>query len=465
MVRPHRIVQLPALSPGLSLEARLAEGKARRSKVSRESHARWKPAARRRDPIATLIESSRGRVAQLLPIRYGRMMQSPFAFFRGAASVMAGDLDRTPTSGMYVQLCGDCHLVNFGGFATPERRMIFDLNDFDETLSGPWEWDLKRLVTSFVIASRHNRFSKSEARECALACARSYRRRLAEFSRMRALDVWYLGMDSERFLSTIPDAASRRQVKANVAKVQSRNAAEFESPSLVENLHGTLRIRDEPPLIYHLPAAEQKVFDEELTSSFRRYRASISEDRRVLLDRYQVVDIAAKVVGVGSVGTRCGILLMVAGKRDVLILQIKEARESVLEPYLGRSHFEHHGQRVVVGQRLMQSASDIFLGWTTGREGHHFYIRQLRDAKAKPAVEVFRPRRMASYAKACGWVLARSHASSGDAGRISGYLGKSSAMDEALADFAERYADQNERDHQALLAAIRENRIEANLER
>lgn len=446
-------------------EDSLVAGQALRAKLSRRSHAAWKPAYGRPDPIRLLIENSKGRIPGLLPIRYGRMAQSPFGFFRGAAAVMASDLSKTPVSGIEVQLCGDCHLLNFGAFATPERRLVFDINDFDETLPGPWEWDLKRLVASFVVASRNGKFKAGEARAAALACARSYRKNLADFSKMRFLDLWYACMDVEEvMIKRIANRSIRDRLKKKIAKVRAHTVIEDDFPVLAESSSGQARIRDNPPLIYHPPEAKEAEFEEIVDDAMQLYRKSLPDDRRMLFDRYKRVDIAMKVVGVGSVGTWCSIILHMAGPTDPLFLQAKEARPSVLEAYLGKSRYPNHGQRVVIGQRLMQSASDIFLGWTKGRRGRHFYMRQLRDMKIKPRVELFGPREMANYASFCGWALARAHAKSGPAAAISGYLGKSDRMDEALADFGESYADQNERDHRALTEAIKKGRIEAYFE-
>lgn len=440
-------------------------GQALRAKLPRGSHATWKPARGRTDPIKLLIDSSKGRIPSLLPIRYGRMAQSPFGFFRGAAAVMAYDLAKTPVSGIEVQLCGDCHLLNFGAFATPERRLIFDINDFDETLPGPWEWDLKRLVASFVVASRNGHFKAGEARAAALACARSYRKNLAEFSKMRFLDLWYACMDVEEvMIKRIVNRSIRNRLKKKIAKVRAHTAIEDDFPVLAESSGGQARIRDNPPLIYHPPEAKEAEFEEIVEEAMQGYRDSLPDDRKMLFDRYKRVDIAMKVVGVGSVGTWCSIVLHMAGPQDPLFLQAKEARPSVLEAYLGKSRYPNHGQRVVIGQRLMQSASDIFLGWTKGRRGRHFYMRQLRDMKIKPQVELFGPKEMANYGRFCGWALARAHAKSGPAAAISGYLGKSDRMDEVLADFGESYADQNERDHRALTEAIKNGRIEAYFE-
>lgn len=441
------------------------EGKKRRDALARERHAHWKAPPRRRDPIRVLIESNEGRLPRLLPIRYGRMLQSPFAFFRGAAAIMAEDLAKTPVTGYEVQLCGDCHLLNFGAFATPERRMIFAINDFDETLRGPWEWDLKRLVASFVIASRHNGFTKSQAREIAVACARSYRKRIREFSEMRVLELWYSSLDMKSLVEMIDDKEAQDRLKRRIEKVVARDVVEDDYPVMAKYAGGRHRINDNPPLIFHPPISDHPNFEKNLQDAFAQYRLSLLPERRFLLDRYALQDIAMKVVGVGSVGTWCGIMLMMAGDKDPLFLQVKEARPSVLERHLKKSPFLEHGQRVVMGQRLMQSASDIFLGWTRVKNGRHFYVRQLRDMKLKPRVEIYRVDELLRYAKLCGLALARAHArSSRDATRIAAYLGKAPVMDESLADFAESYADQNERDHQALVEAVRAGKVHAYIE-
>ena len=412
------------------------EGKAMRLAVPLASHAQWQAPANRRDPIDLLIESSADRVQELLPIRYGRMMQSPFAFYRGAAAIMAADLAGLPSTGIRVQACGDCHLVNFGSFATPERRQIFAINDFDETLPAPWEWDIKRLAASFVVAGRNNGFTAAEARESAQACARSYRERMREFAKMGVLDFWYFSIDMEAVLETVEDDIARERAKKRFAKARDRNVLDEDFPELVTFEGGRHRIRDNPPLIYHLQGEEEAVVEARVLEAFERYRATLAEDRRVLLDHYEFKDIAMKVVGVGSVGTRCAIMLLMGGADDPLFLQVKEARASVLEPYAGQSTYPNHGQRVVMGQRLMLSASDIFLGWTETVNGD-FYIRQMRDMKLKPLVELFSPSVMNQYAELCGWALASAHARSGDAAKIAGYLGKKEDFDEALADFSE----------------------------
>jgi uncharacterized protein (DUF2252 family) len=457
--------QPPSDIARVSPEERRLQGKMLREQTPRSCHAQWEPPAHRRDPTDLLIESSADRVPELLPIRYGRMLQSPFSFYRGAACIMAADLADSPTTGLKVQVCGDCHLLNFGAFATPERRLVFDINDFDETLPGPWEWDVKRLATSFVIASRHNGFSAAEARDAALGCIRSYRRRMAEFATMRALDVWYAHIDLYDVLDQVIDKAHRQFARDRIRKATSQNVTDHDFPKLASQETGAPLIRDNPPLIYH-PEGEQWQADHAvIRKTFASYRESLPDARRVLLDRYHLVDVAIKVVGVGSVGTRCAIILMMAGPNDPLFLQIKEARASVWEPIAGKSRYAHHGQRVVVGQRLMQTASDLFLGWTQGPDGRHFYIRQLRDVKIKPLVEVYHPQLMAQYANACGWALARAHARSGDPAQIAGYLGSNNRFEESLADFAVLYADQNDRDHAAFVEAVSAGRVEVYMER
>jgi len=441
------------------------EGKAIRLAVPLASHAQWLAPANRRDPVDHLIESGIGRVPELLPIRYGRMLQSPFAFYRGTAAIMAADLAGLPFTGIRVQACGDCHLLNFGTFGTPERRLIFAINDFDETLPAPWEWDIKRLAASFVVAGRHNGFSTAEAREAAQACVRSYRERMREFAKMGVLDLWYFSIDTDMLLETIEDETARARAKKRAAKAHDRDVLDEDFPELVTFEGGVHRIRDNPPLIFHLQDEDEAVVEARVREAFELYRTTLADDRRLLLDRYELKDIAMKVVGVGSVGTRCSIMLLMGGADDPLFLQVKQAQASVLEPYAGKSIYQNHGQRVAMGQRLMQSATDIFLGWTATDVGNHFYIRQMRDMKVKPLVELFGPGLMNQYAEVCGWALARAHARSGDAAKIAGYLGKKEDFDEALADFAEAYADQNEKDYQAFVQAVREGRLEAYIER
>ena len=387
------------------------------------------------------------------------MLQSPLAFYRGAAAIMAADLARTPVSGVRVQSCGDCHLLNFGGFATPERRHIFDINDFDETLPAPWEWDVKRLAASFVIAARNSRFSQRTARAAAAAAVRSYRERMAEYAEMPTLDAWYASVSG--IVENAEDPELRTRYERILRKERKRDHA-HEFARLAVDTGGVARIRDDPPLVYHPDLAHGARFSTAgIRRAMERYRASLADERRVLFDRYRLCDVAVKVVGVGSVGTRCTIALFLAGENDPLFLQFKEARRSVLEPFAGKSAYPNRGERVVMGQRLMQAASDIFLGWTRGEGGRHFYVRQLRDVKISPMLELMKPRNLVNYATACGWVLARAHARSGDAAVLAGYLGKSTTFDDAIAGFAVAYADQNERDHAALVAAVRAGRIEA----
>jgi uncharacterized protein (DUF2252 family) len=388
------------------------------------------------------------------------MIPSPFVFYRGAAAIMAADLAHTPATGIRVQSCGDAHLMNFGAFATPERRVIFDINDFDETLPAPWEWDVKRLATSFLIASRSNGFSEADARKTALCCVRSYRERMAEFAQMRTLEVWYARLDLETILPRIKDQEAQKRLQRRVQKAEASDVLEVDFPKLVSVENGEPTIRDNPPLIYHLREQAGPEFEARVADAFARYRESLPDERRVLLDRYQRKDLAIKVVGVGSVGTFCAVILMMADVDDPLFLQVKEAGTSVLEPYAGKSIYANHGQRVVAGLRLMQSASDLFLGWTEGREGRHFYVRQLHDMKIKLLVELFTLKVMIQYAEYCGWALARAHARAGQPALIAGYLGKADQFDEAVADFATAYAGQNESDYKALVRAVRQGRIE-----
>src|SRR5215472_11161968 len=439
---------------------RRATGKAMRDKCARVAHGTWKPHSKRRDPINLLIESSAGRMKELLPIRYGRMLQSPFAFYRGAAAIMAADLAHTPATGIRVQACGDCHLLNFGGFATPERNIAFDINDFDETLPAPWEWDVKRLATSCVIAGQHNGYNKAEARDMALRCVESYREHIRNFARMTVLERWYEHIDANDILRAISGKKWRQEVQKQIDKAAARSVLEDDFPKLASVEGGKPRIKDNPPLIFHQgDVSAHGEYGRAIKAAFHEYSTTLSDERRDLLGRFELRDVAIKVVGVGSVGTICGILLMMADTDDALFLQVKEARVSVLEPYAGKSRYPNRGERVVVGQRLMQAASDLFLGWTE-YEARHFYIRQLRDIKIKPLIEGISASRLGLYSGWCGWALARAHAKSGDAAMISGYLGSNSRFDKAVAKFALAYTDQNERDFQALLKAIRAGKIE-----
>lgn len=441
-----------------------AQGKALREKCARVAHADYKPHAKREDPVVVLKRSSKGRIEQLVPIRYGRMMKTPFTFYRGAALQMAADLSTMPNSGIRVQCCGDCHLVNFGGFATPERRVVFDINDLDETLPAPFEWDLKRLAASFVVASRNNGFTPEQARDSVVTLVRSYREHMLEYAEMPALEIWYESIDVDKVMALITDAESKKRLKKRIAKAQSRNVLEHDFPEMADMSKGRPMIKDEPPLIFHWRGLAKKEMEERVRFAFAKYRESLQEDRRVLLDKYEIMDIAVKVVGVGSVGTFCAVMLLMGHDKDPLFLQVKEARPSVLEAYAGASEFHNNGHRIVNGYRLMQSASDVFLGWTKGKGGREFYLRQLRDVKIKPLVEIFTPTTMENYADLCGWTLARAHARGGEPALMAGYMGKKDTFDKAIADFAAVYADQNERDHQAMMAAIRAGKLEVNTE-
>jgi uncharacterized protein (DUF2252 family) len=465
MAQPKKRKALGPTELPPSTSERYTAGKTLRDRLPREQHDQWTPSKDRRDPVKMVIESSKSRIPELVPIRYGRMMVSPFTFYRGTANIMASDLAATAITGIQTQLCGDCHLLNLGGFATPERRVIFDTNDFDETLPGPWEWDLKRLVASFIMACRSNGFSKSDQREAAEACARSYRESIANFANMPTLDVWYAYLTIDKVISSLHDKVTRAQMRKHIKKEEAHES-EHHQPSMIQQLDGKYVIKDDPPLVYHHQHFNLAESRENILEAFTNYRDGLRDDRRVLLDRYRLVDFALKVVGVGSVGTLCAVALLMASDNDPLFLQIKEAGPSVLESYLGKSAYEHHGQRVVTGQRLMQAASDIFLGWTQGKQGKHFYIRQLRDVKVKILVEAFNPTAMVDYATLCGWTLAHTHAKSGgDSAVIAGYLGKSDIFDRAITRFSEHYSDQVERDHAEFMKAIREGRIEVETER
>jgi uncharacterized protein (DUF2252 family) len=449
---------------------RAARGRAARKQAPRGSHAELPD--ERAEPIALLEEQAASRLPDLVPIRRGRMLASPFAFFRGAALVMASDLSTTPVSGLTVQACGDAHLANFGAFGSPERRLLFDINDFDETLPGPWEWDVKRLATSFEVAGRENGHSASERTAIVLRCVRRYRESMREFAGMGNLAVWYASLDVDR---VIDDA--RRRVSARAARRAGRSAAKARTRDslqalgkLAEVVDGEPRFRPSPPLVDRiedlLPSATAGEIGEWAHARLREYRQSLQPDRRRLLEQFRFVDLARKVVGVGSVGTRCLIVLMAGlDEADPLILQVKEAQPSVLERFVGRSAYRNHGRRVVEGQRLSQAASDIFLGYqrATGVDGveRDFYWRQLRDWKASAEIDGMEPAAMGVYADMCGWTLARSHARSGDRVAIAAYLGGKDGFDRAVAEFAAAYADRNERDHAALGDAVASGRLEA----
>ena len=481
-----------------SIDERKAEGKGARTRTPPSGHSGWRPAADRPDPVALLEEQNVTREPDLVPVRHGRMMVSPFTFYRGAAKIMAADLKDTPVAGLGAQLCGDAHLSNFGAFASPERRLLFDLNDFDETLPGPFEYDVKRMAASFTIAARNNGFAKADTRAATLASARAYREAMAGFAQMPTMDIWYAYLDEDELrgairstvagLTKAKDAkaakkgkqAKKDEQQAKLAKLAEKRAAKTAAKAhtrdslqalskLGELVDGTYRIVSQPPVVvpfrdwtatYGLPADE---VDKVIREQFRAYRATLQDDRRRLLERFQVVDAARKVVGVGSVGTRAFIVLLQGrDAQDPLFLQVKEATASVLEPYVGKSRYRQHGERVVQGQRMMQAASDIYLGWTKGVDvRRHFYWRQLRDMKGSALVEAMAPPALTFYAGICGWTLARAHARSGDPVAIAEYLGSSDAFDRSITDFSQRYADQNEQDYQDFLKAVKSGRLDA----
>jgi uncharacterized protein (DUF2252 family) len=457
-------IETPIRSPSQarfrSREERIQIGKSLRERLPRSSHAIWQPPAAGREPIEIIEASNRGRLQELIPIRYGRMLRSPFTFLRGSAALMAYDLATTPKTDIIVQACGDCHLLNFGFFGTPERNLVFDINDFDETLPAPWEWDLKRLVVSFVIAGRDSDLSDRESKAAAINCARSYREHLREYSRLSPLEVWYTRIGAEQAIEMAPDEKTRKLREQMMTKARER-IIEHLYPKIVTQSGGRNRFVDQPPILYHVNEPDWETLVRE---GLEDYRQSLPEERRVLFDRYQLEDFALKVVGIGSVGTRCYIALLFSEDNHPLILQVKEACPSVLEPYTAKSQYENQGQRVVTGQRLMQSSSDIFLGWTRGRGGNDFYLRQLRDMKFSLPIEGVSAVQLQRYAEFCGWTLARAHAKSGDAATISGYLGKGDQFDLALGEFAIAYADQTERDHAALVDAVKTGRVEALVE-
>jgi uncharacterized protein (DUF2252 family) len=462
--------ELPAPS---SVTERTARGRAARSDVPRSAHGEFVAAPHRPDPMSVLQAQDASRVPELVPIRYGRMAVSPFTFYRGAAAVMAADLSGTPVSGITVQLCGDAHLSNFGFFASPERRLVFDINDFDETLPGPWEWDIKRLAASVEIAGRDRGFPADDRKAAVLAAGRSYRRAMGTFAELTNLEVWYAHADVDELLARYAGELRRdrrKRVDRTIAKARTRDnlGALDRFTAIVE---GAPRFTADPPVVMPLrdllpDVAERADLEADLFRLLRGYYATLPAERRVLFDQYRAVDMARKVVGVGSVGTRSWMILLLGrDERDALLLQAKEAGRSVLEDHLGQSAHDNHGERVVTGQRLMQAASDIFLGWhrITGMDGvgRDFYLRQLRDWKGSFEVEDMAAQGLQSYADLCGWTLARAHARTGDRVAIASYLGSSVAFDKALARFAVAYADQNERDHQALLDAIAQGRVHA----
>jgi len=439
----------------------LASGKDLRVKVPRSSHAGWKAPADRRDPIDILEESNKDRLPELVPIRYGRMLRSPFTFLRGSAGLMAYDLSSTPASGLRVQACGDCHLMNFGLFASPERNLIFDINDFDETLPAPWEWDIKRLAASFVVAVRDGRQSDEDAQAVAVECVRAYREKLREYSKMNPLEIWYDRLDADTLIELAPDEKIRRFRERMVEKAQERVGEQL-MPKIAGAVGGRHRLLDQPPIMFHV---QEDDYEQRVSKALEAYRLSLSDERRVLFDRYRLEDHVVKVVGIGSVGTRCFAALFFSAENHPLLLQFKEACPSVLEPYAGKSRYDNHAQRVVIGQRLTQSSSDIFLGWArVASTGRDFFVRQLRDMKMSAPIEGATLQQFYLYAELCGWTLARAHARSGDAATISGYLGKSDSFDQAIGSFAMAYADQTERDHAALVEAVNSGRVKAIIE-
>ena len=452
---------------------RAAYGKRARAEVRRSLHGTWQPSSRRPDPIDLLEQQAASRVAELVPIRYGRMLVSPFTFYRGAACLMASDLADSPRTGLTVQLCGDAHLSNFGVFAAPDRRLVFSLNDFDETLPGPFEWDIKRLVTSFEVAARDRAFDAKQREEINLGTTRAYREAMWDFAHMKVLDLWYARLDIDeierRWVSRM-SAREQKRFSRNVAKARAKDSLKA-FDKMVEVVDGQPRLIGDPPLIVPiedlLPDVESHQVEEAIRVILRSYHRSLSGDRRRLLERFRFAGAARKVVGVGSVGSRAWVVLMVGNDdTDPLFLQAKEAQASVLEPFLGKSKYANHGQRVVEGQRLMQADSDVMLGWVRSSSlvdgvSRDFYVRQLWDGKGSAIVEAMEPPALASYGRLCGWTLARAHARSGDALAIASYLGKGESFDRAIAAFGDAYADQNERDYAALHDAVEAGRVSA----
>lgn len=440
---------------------RYAMGRQIRKICPRSSHAKFEPPVNRPDPVELIIESNKDRIPKLVPLRHGRMAGTPFTFYRGAALIMAADLSSTPVTGITVQACGDAHLCNFGGFATPERNVIFSINDLDETFPAPWEWDLKRLTASFVVASRNNNLSEAVAREAVLACVRSYRENMVVFSEMKMMELWHYSLGAEMMLSKLKDPEVQRRGTKRLEKERKRSIAEEIFPQIAEGSGKSKIIMDQLPSIFHWEGHSPGEVITEIRKAFEQYKESLPPGFKFLLDRYELVDAVIKVVGVGSVGTFCWVALLMTGDGDTLFIQAKEARKSVLEAYVGKDLFLNNGQRVVYGYRLMQPFSDPFLGWTVGKEGRHFFFRQLRDIKISIRVETFRKAEMIAYADWCGQALALSHARSGDAAVLSGYMDQSDTLDRALAEFSFAYADQNERDHTSFKKAIKSGKIEA----
>jgi uncharacterized protein (DUF2252 family) len=438
---------------------RLQYGKTLRKHTPRSAHSQWRVHKKGRDLVAMLAESDRGRIQSLVPMRYGRMIQSPFAFLRGSAAIMAFDLGHGPNTGLRVQACGDCHLMNFGAFATPERNVVFDINDFDETLPAPWEWDIKRLAASIMVAGRYRGFTERQSGDAVLAAVRAYREKLAEYAEWPKLQVWYARIDAAEVVAIVSNVKPARSDETPSGSKAATMSARL-LPKLTEVVDGKRRIKDEPPLVFH--PAREKAFFGLFRDAIVRYRRSLPAERRTLFNRYEVIDVAMKVVGVGSVGTVCAVALLQADVDDHLFLQIKQARPSVLEPYAGKSAYRDEGERVVVGQRMMQSASDVFLGWSRIRKpALDLYFRQLRDTKISVNLDALQIAGFIDYAHYCGWAVARAHGKTGDASAISGYLGGSDAFDRSLKRFARLYADQTERDHSVLVKAVKSGRVRA----
>jgi uncharacterized protein (DUF2252 family) len=436
-----------------------AAGKALRDTCPRSSHAEWKAPPDRPDPVELVLRAEKGRMPELLPLRHGRMVRSPFTFYRGSAPTMASDLASTPTTGVRVQCCGDAHLCNFGAFGTPERKVIFSINDLDETLPAPWEWDVKRLAASFVVACRDNGLSDA-AEDVVMTCVRTYRESMAEFSQMKTLELWYYALEPDELMA-MGDIDIRERVMKRIEKERAKSRGEEIFPKLVEQKGAMPVIKDQLPTIFHPKGHTPGKVQQAVKDHFAGYRSTLPASYQSLLNRYELKDVAIKVVGIGSVGTWCSVLLLMAGEGDPLFLQIKQARASVLEPYAGASVFPNHGQRVVNGYRLMQPSSDMFLGWAAGREGRHYFLRQLRDIKITIRVETFGRAEMDLYAKWCGRALALSHARAGSSVLLSGYMGKSDTFDRAIAEFSLAYAYQAEQDHAALDRAVRKGKVKA----
>jgi uncharacterized protein (DUF2252 family) len=444
-----------AVGPPPSGTAR-AKGKALRTRVARSSHGAWVPAGDRRDPVAILEEQNANRLAGLVPVRMGRMLESPFAFFRGAAAVMASDLATTPITGIDVQACGDAHLLNFGLYGSPERALLFDLNDFDEALRAPWEWDIKRLAASATVAARQNGCDDATAAEITRAGVRSYREHVAMLAEMTALDVFYARVDAEAALALSKTA--KLDAQKQVAKAKQNTSARALNKLTVSNSKGVPRLVDQPPILAHLPELDHKKI---IQGFLEQYRKTLRPDVRLLVKGFELVDVALKVVGVGSVGTRCFIALLLDRSGAPLFLQVKEAEKSVLEPYCKKATVTQQGRRVVDGQHIMQAVSDVFLGWATADDGRDFYVRQYKDMKGSADIPALQPAGLVEYLELCGWTLARAHAQSRRPDEIAAYLGSSDQFDEGVTRFAKAYADQNEIDHRRLAAAVKSGRVAA----